>query len=77
MFSLVRYSVMVSAQTLSFRKEMLTKYVIMGDYVTRDIEKSSLSVLSWLILERICELFLGTNETVRYMRVSVELVSTV
>ena len=46
MFSLVRYSVMVSAQTLSFRKEMLTKYVIMGDYVTRDIEKSSLSVLT-------------------------------
>lgn len=73
---------MVSAQTLSFRKEMLTKYVIMGDYVTRDIEKSSLSVLtgvllSWLILERTCELFLGTNETVRYMRVSIELVSTV
>ena len=46
MFSLVRYSVMVSAQTLSFRKEMLTKYVIMGDYVTRDIAKSSLSVLT-------------------------------
>ena len=46
MFSLVRFSVMVSAQTLSFRKEMLTKYVIMGDYVTRDIEKSSLSVLT-------------------------------
>ena len=46
MFSLVRFSVMVSAQTLSFRKEMLTKYVIMGDYVTRDIAKSSLSVLT-------------------------------
>ena len=32
---------------------------------------------SGLILEKICELFVGTNKTVRYKRVSVGRVSTV
>ena len=31
-----------------------------------------MSVLSGLILEKTYELFVGTNETVRYIRVSVE-----
>ena len=39
--------------------------------MTLDREKCLLSVLSGLILERIYELFVGTNETVRYKLVSV------
>ena len=40
--------------------------------MTRDTEKCPLSVF----LEKICELFVGTNETVRIKRVSVERGST-
>ena len=36
-----------------------------------DSQKCPLSVLSGLILEKIYELFVGTNETVRNIRVSV------
>ena len=50
--------------------------------MTRDTEKCPLSVLtgvriSGVILEKICELFVETNETVRVKRVSVERGSTV
>ena len=50
--------------------------------MTRDTEKCPLSVLTgvrvkWVKLEKIYELFVGTNETVCIKRVSVEQGSTV
>lgn len=38
-------------------------------FVTWEIENLSVSVFSGLILEKICELFFGTNETVHYIHV--------
>ena len=40
-------------------------------FATRDTEKCPLSVLTGLIYEKIFELSVGTNETVRYIRLSV------
>ena len=50
--------------------------------MTRDTEKCPLSVLTGVrikrvILEKIYQLFVGTNETVRIKRVSIERGSTV
>ena len=48
------------------------------DGTCRSVRIDLVSVVSRLILEKIFELFLvGTNETTRYIRVSVERVSTV
>ena len=67
----MRYSVIDSAQ-INNRKEGLTVYD------TRDTEYCPLSALTGRvctliesILEKIYELFVGTNETVRYIQVSV------
>ena len=40
-------------------------------FATRDTEKCPFSVLTGLIYEKIFELSVGTNETVRYIRLSV------
>jgi len=40
-------------------------------FATRDTEKCPLSVLMGLIYEKIFELSVGTNETVRYIRLSL------
>ena len=42
-----------------------------GEFVARDTEECPLSVLSRVILEEICELFVGINITVRNKLVSV------
>ena len=67
----MRYSVIDSAQ-INNRKAGLTVYE------TRDTEYCPLSVLTARvctliesILEKIYELFVGTNKTVRYIQVSV------
>ena len=55
-----------SAQITNVRKAGLTMYESLS--LGTQILECTLSVLSGLILEKTCELFVGTNETVRNVR---------
>ena len=61
-----------SAQVTRVRCKPGTLMICTSEFVTRDAGKYPLSVL-----KKTYELFVGTNETVLYMRVSVELDSNV